>query len=338
MSSKERLGSPQPGDRVLWIRFWAFGDTLEAVANAYNFKRRFPDTHLTFLTHPEYEDMLRALPYIDDVITGRKSPFAEWRGTLQKIRDGRYKWLVSGHRGGKTSLLARFGRAQYRIGSGGLLFNCNYHMNLQDWGRTCGFDAADRSSPSIFPAAEDREAADAFLARLPERRLFALVGAGVDVRKMWPNERWIEFLRPLVDEGWGIVLNGHGLVEEANGQRIESALASRNVLNLVGALGFRKMAGVAYRCTLAVGNETGPLHLAALSGVPTMGFLSHGPFDSAALLTMPWFRVVLAEELIPERRGEKFLMKFLPSEPVAKAFNAFAEEFLPKAFAWRGNG
>ena len=43
--------------------------------------------------------------------------------------------------------------------------------------------------------------------------------------------------------------------------------------------------------TAAVGNDTGPLHLAALTGTPTLGFF--GVTDARAMLyRMPWFREV----------------------------------------------
>ncbi len=51
------------------------------------------------------------------------------------------------------------------------------------------------------------------------------------------------------------------------------------------------MAAVAKSCTAAVGNDTGPLHLAALGGTPTLGFF--GVTDAWEMnFRMPWFREV----------------------------------------------
>jgi ADP-heptose:LPS heptosyltransferase len=206
-------------------------------------------------------------------------------------------------------------------------------LDLNSWFRSFGADVQDRSSPSIFPAAEDREAGRALLARLPERRLFVLIGAG-NVKKLWGTKRWVELLRPLLNRGWGVVLNGHGPFEEAIGKQIENALPSPNLLNLAGTLDFRKMSGAAYSCTLALGNDTGPLHLAALSGVPTMGLFSYHTSQIMGL-RMPWFRELCAEDWTGKGKSG-IPLENLPAEPVIQAFGAFAEEFLPKAFAWRG--
>ena len=344
MNAKDWIGVPEPGDKVLWIRFAGFGDVFECVADAYNFKKRFPEIHLTFLSSPECSELIRVQPYIDDAFPGRKKPYSNLWKTLQNIRAGHYKWLINDHRGGKSSLLSLFSRAKHRIGSCYLnlsSMNRNYYLNLgiyhtslEIWSQRCGVNLQDRSAPSFFASAEDLEAAVNLLERLPERRLFTIIGAG-KVRKMWTTEGWIKFLRPLAETGWGIVLNGHGPMEETIGRQIEDALPPENVLNLVGNLDFKKMSGVVCRCTLAMGNDTGPLHLAALSGVPTLGIFNHpaGGGTEKYLLGIPWFRVLCAKDYV---KGDTPL-KSLPAEPVMKAFNAFAEEFLPRAFEWRNN-
>ena len=338
MNGKERIEVPKPGDRVLWIRFVLFGDVLESLADAHNFKRRFPEIHLTFLTYPRYAEFVRTQPYIDDVLSGYKRFFREWRELDLKIRAGRYKWLINNHVRGKTSLLALLRQAERRIGSPSFfLFKFFHHMSVERFSRLCDVNINDRSLPSVFAAEEDRHTAVKLLAGLPERRLFAVIGAS-KVEKRWPEKGWIEFLRPLVNEGWGVVLNGHGPREEKIGRHIESALASRNVLNLVGALDFAKMSGVISHCTLAIGNDTGPLHLAALGGVPTIGLFNH-PAKAKAhldLLNIPWFRALYADSHIP-RAARGLPLGSLPSETVAHVFGAFEEEFLPKAFAWRDN-
>ena len=339
MSEKERFVIPSPGDKVLWIRFGRFGDVLQCMADAYNFKKSFPEIHLTFLCYPQYVDIIRVQPYIDDVFSGRKKIFEDWREINRKIKAGRYRWVVNNHLRGKTSLLAYLSQAEHRIGiSTGFFHKFLHHMSLDRFGQLCDVNRHDRSLPSVFAAEEDRKAAMNLLAGLPKRRLFVVLGAS-KVEKMWPEKGWIEFLRTLVNEGWGIVLNGHGPTEEAIGGRIESALASKNVLNLVGALGFRKMSGVISRCTLAIGNDTGPLHLAALSGVPTMGLFNYLKSlpqlaPQLELLNNPWFRALCADDHVADA-ADGLPLKNLTAETVTKVFGAFAEEFLPKAFKWR---
>ncbi|GHV42629.1 hypothetical protein FACS1894187_24990 [Synergistales bacterium] len=64
-----------------------------------------------------------------------------------------------------------------------------------------------------------------------------------------------------------------------------------------------------------------------------MGLFSY-PTSQTMSLRMPWFRELCAENLVP-RNKNVILLKALPSETVLRAFDAFAEEFLPKAFVYR---
>jgi ADP-heptose:LPS heptosyltransferase len=88
-----------------------------------------------------------------------------------------------------------------------------------------------------------------------------------------------------------VVLNGHGEVEARVAGEIESALRSPSVLNTVDRAAFPLMAALAEASTIAVGNDTGPLHLASLVGTPTLGFF--GPTDGdSANFRIPWFKEV----------------------------------------------
>jgi ADP-heptose:LPS heptosyltransferase len=336
MSAHGKIGLPEPGDRVLWIRYWAFGDVVEAAGDAYNFKKRFPDIHLTFLSFPEYSDLLRFQPYIDDVIGGYKKPFARFCETLKQIRAGRYKWLVTDHQGGKSSLLSLFGGVERRVGHCSLFFfRFNYHVSPEAWFEECEVDVKDRSVPPIFVPSEDKDEARATLSSLPERKLFCVIGASME-RKIWPAEEWINFLTPLAKQGWGIVLNGHGPVEQNIGDAIERAVVSPNVLNLVGALNYKKMAGVVSQCSMAIGNDTGPLHLAALAGVPTLGLFNFPPIHAATdMMRAPWTRKLCASDHVAAGKNE-YPLKKLPACHVERAFDEFTNELLPDARGRRG--
>jgi ADP-heptose:LPS heptosyltransferase len=156
-----------------------------------------------------------------------------------------------------------------------------------------GVDFTNRGRPAIFTTPEDKEKARSMLSGLPEKKLFAVIGASKP-QKFWPVAHWLEFLAPLAADGWGIVLNGHGETEARTAREIEDflrTLPGPAVRNLVGQTPFPLMAAVAEVCTAAVGNDTGPLHLAALVGTPTLGFF--GVTDAYAMnFRMPWFKEV----------------------------------------------
>ncbi|GHV46278.1 glycosyl transferase [Synergistales bacterium] len=281
---------PQPGDKVLWVRFSAFGDVLRAAAAAYRFTKKFPGVHLSFLTRPEYGELLKNQPYIDDLLLWdvKKRPLDYFR-VLRQIQIGGYKYLVSLHRGSAAALISLFSGIPIRLGYNRLT-QFAYLTTHWEYLDALGVDFTSRDEPSIFTAEEDRQNARALLASLPSKKLFAVIGASKP-QKLWPVRHWIEFLSPNAAEGWGIILSGHGEKEAQAAGEIESALQSGAVLNLVGQTPFPIMAAVAQSCNAAVGNDTGPLHLASLVGTPTLGFF--GVTDAWEMnFRMPWFRDV----------------------------------------------
>jgi ADP-heptose:LPS heptosyltransferase len=281
---------PRPGDKVLWIRFSAFGDVLQAAAAAQRFKLKYPDVRLTFLTRPAYSDILEVQPYIDNLIlwNNKKRPLDFFK-IVREIRGSGFKWLFSMHRGTASALVALSSGIPMRFGYNGVLQSC---YKSTHWERLDAMDVdfVNRDRRAIFTSESDRESAASMLSGLPEKKLLAVIGASKP-QKFWPIRHWIEFLSPLVSEGWGIILSGHGEKEERSAREIEDALRAQTVLNLAGRAGFKLLAALAEVCTVAVGNDTGPLHLAALTGTPTMGFF--GVTDAHAMkLRMPWFREV----------------------------------------------
>ncbi|MDR1377451.1 MAG: glycosyltransferase family 9 protein [Synergistaceae bacterium] len=279
---------PQPGEKVLWIRFSAFGDVLQAAASAHRFKMKYPEVHLTFLTHLNYAKILEIQPYIDDLLFWdvKKRPWDFFR-VLREIRASNFKWLFSLHRGAAAASIAFFSGVRQRFGynSGMQLCYKTTHWECLD---KLGVDFKNRDEAAIFVLPEDREKAESMLSGLPDKKIFAVIGASKP-QKFWPIQHWIKFLSPLVAEGWGVVLNGHGETEARTAREIEEALRSRTVLTLVGQTPFPLMAAVAATCSVAVGNDTGPLHLAALVGTPTLGFF--GVTDAYGMdFRMPWFR------------------------------------------------
>lgn len=288
MPYKNLRPRPQAGDKVLWIRFSAFGDVLQAAASAHRFKMKYPDVSLTFMTKPGYGDILRIQPYVDDLLLWdvRKDPLGFLRA-IRETRARKFRWVFSVHNCFSAALVSVASGVPLRYGYNHGMQFC-YRLTQLDYLDFLGVDFRNRDVPSIFTTSEDKEEARSMLAALPERRIFAVIGASKP-QKFWPVRHWIEFLSRLLPDGWGIILNGHGDDEARTAAEIEKALGSRQVLSLVGRMSFSLNAAVAEASTVAVGNDTGPLHLAALVGTPTLGFF--GVTDAYGMnFRMPWFK------------------------------------------------
>lgn len=100
-------------------------------------------------------------------------------------------------------------------------------------------------------------------------------GTGAPV-KNWLPARWAEVARALAEaQGARIVLTG-GPSEHALVEQIAAGLDPRPQ-TLVGATTIGQLAALFARCALVVGGDSGPLHLAAAVGTPTVRL--YGPTD-----------------------------------------------------------
>jgi heptosyltransferase-2/heptosyltransferase-3 len=100
-------------------------------------------------------------------------------------------------------------------------------------------------------------------------------GAGAPL-KSWPTERWAGVIRELrARESATVVLTG-GPTERELAERIAARLDPAP-LNLAGETGLGQLAALFATSDLVIGGDSGPLHLAATVGAPTLRL--YGPTD-----------------------------------------------------------
>jgi len=93
-------------------------------------------------------------------------------------------------------------------------------------------------------------------------------------RKQWSVERFKElgiWLKHEYDAKF-LVIGGKG--EESLGEELKSALGSC-AMNAVGKTTLRQTAALLKRSQVLISNDTGPLHIAAALGIPTVAIFSH---------------------------------------------------------------
>lgn len=132
-------------------------------------------------------------------------------------------------------------------------------------------------APWVPLTAEDRAFADGFIAAssLEGRSLAALHpgGAATGLFRRWPRENFEELAARLArDLGLGVVLVG-GASESAMLDGIARAAGAGVAVAAGPPLGH--IAAVIAKCRVFVGNDSGPLHIAAALGVPVVGV--YGP-------------------------------------------------------------
>jgi heptosyltransferase-2 len=140
------------------------------------------------------------------------------------------------------------------------------------------FDAPDKMEPLKY-SEEDRDKADAFLVPYAQDMFkIALHSGGAETapERFWSAKNWVELCERLVAEYGSnvrIFLTGTEF-ERAQVEKIFAAVspeASERMVNVCGAFGIFPFARFLERMDVVVSNDTGPMHLAAAMGTPTIG-------------------------------------------------------------------
>ena len=125
----------------------------------------------------------------------------------------------------------------------------------------------------------ERTRCDALLAGASGVLVAVSVGAG-SAKRRWPVDRMADVAAALIGDGATVVLVGGSdarrLVDGARCGAFDGAF------DLVGRTSIGELGAVLGRCSLLVGNDSGPIHLAAANGTPVVEVSMH-PMDGE-----PW--------------------------------------------------
>jgi len=301
---KRDLQRPLPSGnelRILAVQIAGIGDLILATPALDALHERYPEAKIDIVTSPRSADLLQGHPSIDDIYAFDVSRFrnpialllpgalADLRIQLKPLRDVRYDLLVSLHnissfRGAFTlGLLMRSLEIPFWVGrntDGRMpLFDRELRESLKDPVpepmtklRLVGLlDAKPDPRPLSIAIGQNERAKARDL--LGQKHKWAAIMPGCDdPNRRWPTERFSDVARQLADKGFRIVLLG-GPGEETVGAEVAAA-AKERTLNLVGKLGLKTMAAVLQLCSVAITNNTGPMHIAAAAGVPIVALFA----------------------------------------------------------------
>ncbi len=273
------------GHAVLVIRLGALGDFVQSFGPFAAIRAHHPGQRIILLTTPPFAPLARRSPWFDEVWEDGRPRWTDlralWvlRARLRGAGFGRVYDLQTSGRSSRYRLLLGLGVAW----SGTAIGCSDPHDNpMRTRMHTLERQRDQLQGAGIheFPApALDWLDADLAAFALPER--FALLVPGASPprpAKRWPAERFGAFAAgcdlPCV------VIGGKAEAEIA----ATIVAAAPRTINLVGRTSFAEIAALARRAVCAVGNDTGPTHLIAASGCPTLALFGD---DSDPALCAP---------------------------------------------------
>lgn len=276
------------------------GDSVLAIPAMKAVRARFPETEITLMVRPWVAGIFKDAPFIDHLWSEpRPAGIAEWIRVTGTIRKGRFDLALLLPNSFESAVMTFLGRVPQRVGyatdgRGWLLTNSlkpasEKHHQVQYYLALASALSAEITQPSISIEANDEEKAAAarLLASegipLGRRYLVLNPGAAYGSAKRWSEEGFAAAGDILAGEmDMDAVIVGSE-VERSLAESIKSRMQCR-VAVLAGRTSLETLVGVISGSSLMLTNDSGPMHIAAALGIPTVAIF--GATDDR--VTGPW--------------------------------------------------
>lgn len=284
-------------NRILVIKLAALGDVVLAFTPLKRIREAHPDAEITVLTTPPFAELFGLSPYVDRVeVDGRPKGVMETLRMLRRIRKAGYSRIYDLQTSSRSSAY-HFALWPRRPDWSGIALGASHpHANPnRDRMHTLEREADQLKFAGIWPDAPTAPGtapppdlsfllADTSPKRMPEHfgltGPYALVAPGASVQrpgKRWPAEGYGALAAHLIERGLMVgIVGGPAEILLA----VEILAAAPTAVDLTGRTDFATLAGLGARAALCVGNDTGPTHLIAAAGAPTLVLFS-GESDPA---------------------------------------------------------
>jgi ADP-heptose:LPS heptosyltransferase len=280
----------KPIRKVLVIKLSAVGDFVLAIPAFDRIRATHRDARITLLTTPPFEALARSSPFFDRVETdGRPEGPGQWLSLVARLRGARYDRVYDLQNNGRTNLFFQALRPFPPAWSGTALGCALPHRNPSRMGmHALERQAEQLEQAGIWPDAPTRPLSAPppdlswILARSPAARPIAapaprptallIPGASAHrPEKRWPIEHYATLSEGLQAKGFDIIIVG-ALQESVLAHGIQRR--TPRARDLTGRTDFAQIAALGARAAVAVGNDTGPVHLVAAVGTPTIALFS----------------------------------------------------------------
>jgi ADP-heptose:LPS heptosyltransferase len=282
------MARPGHRERILVIKLSALGDFVLALAAMRKIRQAHKKAHITLLTTPPFKALAEASPYFNEVETdGRPRSLSDWLALRRRLRAAQYDRVYDLQTSAQSSRIFQSLRPSPPPWSG-IAFGCSLpHRNPQrNFMHTLERQADQLKEAGIWPDAPTEPgtapspdlswiwAADRRSPKMPGTRPYALLvpgGSAHRLDKRWPVEKYAALAKRLYAQGLDSVIIG-GPQEAELAHRIQRE--APRARDLTGRTDFAQVAKLGARAAIAIGNDTGPLHLAAAAGAPTVVLFS----------------------------------------------------------------
>jgi len=286
--------------KILLIRFARLGDVILLVPSIRALRSRYPKAIIEVLVDHRYAGVLEMCSAVDRVISvdrlamrdgGKMRAVGSMFRLAQELRATAYDLVLDFHSFRETHLLTWYSGARWRLGLkrvhssywpfcfnlGPVLEDDDLHVSAVFLSMLGFLGIVPVSNGHLLDLnSELRQEADSFLRRYQIEagalRIGFNLGAGSQSRT-WPPQKFAELAERIAQHNKAVVIAFSGPGEDSLSSEFCSRVRSTSVIPAPN-LALSQLAALFNRCDVLVSNDTGPMHLGAAAGVPTLGLFS----------------------------------------------------------------
>lgn len=283
---------------ILIVKLSAIGDVVHTLPSLAALRKHYPAAHITWVIEEAAADLIAGHPYLDRVLVSRRkiwirdikngrnvsAVFREISAFVRTLRDRPYDLVIDFHGLFKSAVVVLLSGGKRKLGydsmqeMSGLFLNEKIREDMEkhavdrylDFPRYLGADA---SAPEfLIPLEEEnRLRIDSLLSEEGIDRgtpFIAVNPVAYWKTKLWRDERFALLCDSIMEElGIPIILTGGS--GDRSLSRIER-LMKNPCINFAGKTTLRDLAALYQRARLVVTTDSGPMHIAAAMGTPTV--------------------------------------------------------------------
>ena len=293
---------------ILLFKLRYIGDVLMTTPAIRLLRKSYPDAHITMVVNKGTEDVIRYNPHINRILTVDRNSvknaplfkrISQNLDFLKSLREQHYDISIDFASGDRAAYLSLLAGVPYRIGfSSGegwrrVILNriidipnnihtvMRYLLILDE---ALGLRTEDTAMELYTDKADDDHITELLKKNnLEEKKIVVIHTGGRYWFKRWQADKWASLIDLIQFElGLSVVITGTENERKDIGDTISRLKTP--ACSIAGQTTVLQLASLLKKAKLFIGNDSGPMHIAAASGTPVIAL--HGPTDPS--VWGPW--------------------------------------------------
>ena len=292
-----------PKEQILIIKLGALGDFIYSIGPMQAIRKHHPEAVLTLMTRPSFHELGNRIDIFDKIIIDEEPKIWELlkifrlRNILKSKNFSRIYDLQTSDR---TKFYYKLIGSRTRIEWSGIIRGCSHYHHYE---RPTLIHTQDRQREQLRIAGivnvsePDLSFMDASLKGFDLPKRYALIVAGSSPKmkvKRWPAQNYAKLCEILTQSDITPILIGGNDDKDV----IKSIVRTcPTAINLLGKTTIFHIASLGRQARLCIGNDTGPMHIIALTKCPTIVIFSTASFPEKAAPRGKHVKLLIKEKL-----------------------------------------